>query len=98
MATPRPHRRDDRPPVLAIDNLQVEIAMQRGLARVVDSVSLEVWPNEIVGVIGESGSGKTMTALSVLGLLPRRATIAGEIKLTGQSLTTIGNSTSKVAR
>jgi peptide/nickel transport system ATP-binding protein len=87
MATPRPHRRDDRPPTLAIDNLQIEIAMQRGLARVVDNVSLEVWPNEIVGVIGESGSGKTMTALSVLGLLPRRATIAGEIKLTGQSLT-----------
>jgi peptide/nickel transport system ATP-binding protein len=86
MAEPRPHRRDDRPPTLAIDNLQIEIAMQRGLARVVDNVSLEVWPKEIVGVIGESGSGKTMTALSVLGLMPRRAKIAGEIKLSGEPL------------
>jgi oligopeptide/dipeptide ABC transporter ATP-binding protein len=87
MADRRLHRRDDRPPTLAIDNLQIEIAMQRGLARVVDNVSLEVWPKEIVGVIGESGSGKTMMALSVLGLMPRRAKIAGEIKLSGQSLT-----------
>ena len=38
-----------------------------------DGVSLDVWPGEIVGVIGESGSGKTLTALSVLRLLPKRA-------------------------
>ena len=92
MADPRPHRRNDRPPTLAIDNLQIEIAMQRGLARVVDNVSLEVWPKEIVGVIGESGSGKTMTALSILGLMPRRAKIAGEIKLSGQPLTRLSES------
>lgn len=87
MANPRPHRSIDRPPTLAIDGLCVEIAMQRGIATVVDNVNLEVWPNEIVGVIGESGSGKTMTALSILGLVPRRAKVAGEIKLSGQSIT-----------
>ena len=84
----RAHRRTDRPPSLAIDRLRVEIATQRGPARVVDDVSLEVWPGEIVGVIGESGSGKTMTALSVLGLMPRRARIAaGEIRLGSDTIT-----------
>jgi oligopeptide/dipeptide ABC transporter ATP-binding protein len=73
---------------LAIDSLRVEIATRRGLARVIDDVSLEVWPGEIVGVIGESGSGKTMTALSLLGLMPRRARIAaGEIALGGETIT-----------
>ena len=47
------------------------------MARVVDRVSLEVWPGEIVGLIGESGSGKTISALSALGLAPRGASIVG---------------------
>jgi len=84
---PRAHRHGDRPPVLGIEGLSIEFAMRRGAARVVDGVTLEVWPGEIVGLIGESGSGKTMTALSVLGLLPRTAKItAGDIRLSGTSL------------
>src|SRR5262249_10342238 len=84
----RTHRRKDKPPSLVIDRLRVEIATRRGLARVIDDISLEVWPGEIVGVIGESGSGKTMTALSLLGLMPRRAKIAaGEIKFGGEVIT-----------
>jgi oligopeptide/dipeptide ABC transporter ATP-binding protein len=84
----RPHRRSDRPPTLAAEGLSVEFASRRGVARVVDQVSLEVWPGEIVGLIGESGSGKTMTALSVLGLMPRTARIAGgTIVLSGEPLT-----------
>src|SRR5690606_3324883 len=55
--------------------------------RLTDAVSLEVWPGEIVGLIGESGSGKTMTALAVLGLLPRGIAIAGgDLRLSGKSL------------
>jgi oligopeptide/dipeptide ABC transporter ATP-binding protein len=93
MSHSRPHRRSDRPPTLAIDRLRIEIAMQRGIARVVDDVTLEVWPGEIVGVIGESGSGKTMTALSVLGLMPRRARIAaGDINLRGEDITRLRDS------
>ena len=46
---------------------------RRGTVRVVDRVSLEVWPGEIVGIIGESGSGKTLTALSVLRHAARSA-------------------------
>jgi len=77
------HRtRSHQDPVLEITNLVVELAGQRGVARVVDGVSLEVFPREIVGLIGESGSGKTMTALSILRLLPRAASIAaGDVRL-----------------
>jgi oligopeptide/dipeptide ABC transporter ATP-binding protein len=83
----RAHRRGDHPPALAIDDLTVTVASRRGMGRVVDRVSLEVWPGEIVGLIGESGSGKTMTALSVLGLLPRAARVArGRLALGGRSL------------
>lgn len=86
-AVPRAYRRRDRPPVLGIEGLTIEFAMRRGAARVVDDATLEVWPGEIVGLIGESGSGKTMTALSVLGLLPRTARVtAGDIRLSGTSL------------
>jgi len=88
MGDRRRHRRSDRPPTLAIEGLRVEIAMPRGMARVIDDVSLEVWPGEIVGVIGESGSGKTMTALAVLGLTPHRARLtAGAIKLGDRPIT-----------
>ncbi len=84
----RPHARSDRPATLRVDDLSIEFASARGTARVVDRASLEVWPGEIVGLIGESGSGKTMTALSVLGLLPKRARIAsGAISLAGEILT-----------
>jgi peptide/nickel transport system ATP-binding protein len=87
IADARLHRRPDRPPVLAIDGLTVEFAGRQRVARVIDGATVEVWPGEIVGLIGESGSGKTMTALSILGLLPRGARItAGDIRLSGTSL------------
>ena len=54
----RPHRLGHRPATLSIDRVSVEIAMRRGIARVVDDVTLEVWPGEIVGLIGESESSR----------------------------------------
>ena len=88
MSEVRSRRRHDQPPALRIEDLSIEFESARGTARVVDSVSLEVWPGEIVGLIGESGSGKTMTALSILGLLPKRARVAsGRITLGGEPLT-----------
>ncbi len=83
----RLHQTSDRPPTLAVNHLSVQFAGPRGVASVVADVNLEVWPGEIVGLIGESGSGKTMTALSVLGLIPRAASITtGDIVLNGSSL------------
>jgi oligopeptide/dipeptide ABC transporter ATP-binding protein len=73
--------------ILEAEDLSIEFDTPRGIARVVDRVTLSVRPGEIVGIIGESGSGKTLTALSVLGLLPKRARIvSGSIRLTGESL------------
>ena len=65
-------------PVLDIQHLSIEFPGQQ----VVRDVSLQVRRNEIVALIGESGSGKTITALAILGLLPQRARVTeGRIKL-----------------
>jgi peptide/nickel transport system ATP-binding protein len=86
-------------PTLAIENLTIEHAGRRGRARLVDRVSLEVWPGEIVGLIGDSGSGKTMTALSILGLLPRGVQVTGgDIRLSGRSLVGIGEADLRAIR
>ena len=77
MATNRTHRIAGKIPTLSIADLTIEFARRTGVARVVDNVTLEVWPGEIVGVIGESGSGKTLTALSTLRMLPKRARVMG---------------------
>ena len=75
------------PATLEISNLSIEFPGRTGPRRVVERMSLTVAPGEIVAVIGESGSGKTLTALSVLGLLPRQATIrSGSILLKGHPL------------
>ncbi len=86
-AVPGQRPRSGALPTLAIEELTIEHAGRRGTARLVDRLGLEVRPGEIVGLIGESGSGKTMTALSVLGLLPRGVRVAaGDIRLSGRSL------------
>ena len=88
LAMVRRHRRSDRPPSLAIDNLRSSSRRRRGLARVVDDVSLEVWPGEIVGVIGESGSGKTHDRAVAPGPdAAPRAHRGREIALGGESIT-----------
>jgi oligopeptide/dipeptide ABC transporter ATP-binding protein len=55
---------------LSIEHLSVEFVSARGVARVVDDVSLSIRPGETVGLVGESGSGKTVTSLSVMRLVP----------------------------
>ncbi len=63
--------------VLEVHDLRVEIATRRGIVRAVDGVSFTVGRGEAVGLVGESGCGKTMTLCAVLGLLPPRARISG---------------------
>ena len=79
--------RDRAGQTFEIRNLSIAFSTPRGDARVVDNVSLSIGAGEIVGVIGESGSGKTLTALAALGMLPRGARIeSGCILLGGESL------------
>jgi oligopeptide/dipeptide ABC transporter ATP-binding protein len=63
--------------VLEVHDLRVEIPTRRGIVRAVDGVSFTVGRGEAVGLVGESGCGKTMTLRAVLGLLPPRARISG---------------------
>ena len=77
-----------RAPLLAVENLSCELCSEDGTVRAVDGVSFEIGQGQIVGVVGESGCGKSMTALAILGLLPRPAgrITAGSIQLEGRQL------------
>ncbi len=74
-------------PVLEIDGLRTYIRQRKALVRAVDGVSLRIEQGETLGLVGESGCGKSMTAMSVMKLLPNGGYIAaGSIKLAGQDL------------
>ncbi|MGR3495663.1 ABC transporter ATP-binding protein [Citreimonas sp.] len=72
-------------PVLSVRDLTVEIPTRHGILRPVDAVSYDIHAGEILGVVGESGAGKSMTGNAVIGLLdpPARIT-AGQILLSGE--------------
>ena len=76
--------------LLEIRGLHTHFFTERGVLRAVDGVDLAVDRREVLGVVGESGCGKTMTARSVLRLVPRPgAIVAGEILLEGRNLLAI---------
>ncbi len=71
-------------PVLELDNLSVGFATDRGLVRAVEAVSFSVAPGQMLAVVGESGCGKSVTALAVMGLLPDSAQLGGRILFDGR--------------
>ena len=75
-------------PLLDISNLQVEFNLKNGIVRAVDNVSFTVKRGEFLAIVGESGCGKSVTALSIMKLLPKKvASIKAEhIKFDGQDL------------
>jgi peptide/nickel transport system ATP-binding protein len=74
--------------LLEITGLRTEIQLKEGVVHAVDGVTLHVDEGETLGVVGESGCGKTMTALTIMQLLPNGGRIAGgSIKLGGRELT-----------
>ncbi len=79
-------------PLLAVSDLVVDFNTRAGNARVLDHVSLSVKEGEILGIVGESGCGKSMTALSIMGLIPNPPgqITSGSIKLAGQELIGLG--------
>ena len=73
--------------VLRVRDLSVEIALPSGTLHAVSNVDLEAMRGETLAIVGESGCGKTMTALAVMRLLPRRARLAAQrIELLGTDL------------
>jgi len=86
-------------PLLDISDLRTEIRLRQGVVHAVDGVSLQVEPGETVGIVGESGCGKTMTALSIMNLLPGGGSIVGgSIKLDGQELSTLSEESMRKIR
>ncbi|MFC5235611.1 ABC transporter ATP-binding protein [Pseudonocardia zijingensis] len=77
--------------LLAVEDLTVEFRSADGDVRVVDGVSLRVGEGETLAVLGESGSGKSVSSLAVLGLLPRPAgrVVGGSIRFRGTELTAV---------
>jgi peptide/nickel transport system ATP-binding protein len=76
--------------LLAVRGLCVSFATATGWAEMVSDVSFTVKAGETLGIVGESGCGKTVTALSILGLLPRRtARVRGEIRFEGRDLASL---------
>jgi oligopeptide transport system ATP-binding protein len=68
--------------VLAVEGLRVRL----GDATIVDGVDFEVQPGEVFGIAGESGSGKTISMLALLGLLPERSQVEGSARFAGREL------------
>ena len=74
-------------PLLSIEGLVTTFRMRGGSGNAVDNVRLTIARGETVGLVGESGCGKSMTAMSVMGLLPDMAKItAGKIDFAGEDL------------
>ncbi|WP_433650345.1 ABC transporter ATP-binding protein [Micromonospora zamorensis] len=73
-------------PVLAIRDLSVSFPTETGTVSAVDGVTLDLASGEIVGMVGESGCGKSVTAMSIAGLLPGSARVAGSVRLDGAEL------------
>jgi ABC-type dipeptide/oligopeptide/nickel transport system ATPase component len=70
-------------PMLTVRDLVIEFDTQAGRRRVVDGVSFSVQPGDVLGILGESGSGKTLSTLAILGLIPGRpGVVSGSIELT----------------
>jgi peptide/nickel transport system ATP-binding protein len=76
------------PPILTVDGLQTHFFTEDGITRAVDGVSFTVDPGETLGIVGESGCGKSVTALSILGLLPQKIgrVVGGSVRFEAREL------------
>jgi ABC-type glutathione transport system ATPase component len=74
-------------PLLQIEDLQVWFELEgRGELHAVQGVNLSLEPGERLGLVGESGCGKTTTALAIMGLLPSSASVSGRVLLEGDDI------------
>ncbi|TVZ86593.1 dipeptide/oligopeptide/nickel ABC transporter permease/ATP-binding protein [Streptomyces sp. BK340] len=79
-ARARPRPAGGGQPVLAVENLAIGFPGRHRGVDIVDGVSFEVHPGEVLGLVGESGCGKSLTALTVMGLQPKEAQVRGQVR------------------
>jgi peptide/nickel transport system ATP-binding protein len=85
--------------LLEVEDLKTQIRLRRGTVHAVDGLSFEVESGETLGIVGESGCGKTMAAMSIIRLLPRGGFIAGgEIRLEGRDLAKLSDAELRAVR
>ena len=80
-------------PILSIDDLHTHFFTRDGIVRAIDSLSLTVQAGEVLGIVGESGCGKSVTALSVMRLIPPKSgrIVRGSVSFEGQDLATLSD-------
>tara|TARA_R110002111_G_C6005833_1_gene373859 strand:- start:4932 stop:5930 length:999 start_codon:yes stop_codon:yes gene_type:complete len=78
----------EQAPILEVSELQVEFKTRSGVARVLDNIGFSLSSGETLGIVGESGCGKSMTSLSIMGLVPTPPgrIVGGTIRLNGEDL------------
>jgi peptide/nickel transport system ATP-binding protein len=77
--------------LLSVRNLGVSMRTQQGMLRITEGINFDLAAGQRVGLVGESGCGKSVTGLALLGLLPRRTSqITGQILLDGRDLNAMG--------
>jgi len=76
-------------PLLSVEGVSVDLPTPRGALRAVDGVDLSLAPGSTLGIVGESGCGKTMLSRAILQLLPKRARLGGRILFAGRDLVSL---------
>jgi peptide/nickel transport system ATP-binding protein len=84
---------------LSVRNLRVEIPTRRGVLTAIDDLSFDIAPGEVLGVVGESGAGKSITGSAIIGLLDPPGRVAGgEILLSGERIDNLSPSAMRQVR
>ena len=88
-----------RAPLLEVRNLRIEFPTRRGALVAIDDISFSIAPGEVLGVVGESGAGKSITGAAIIGLIePPGRIAAGEIKLNGLRIDNLPESEKRKVR
>src|SRR5579872_2225965 len=86
-------------PALEVKDLRVVFNTYAGVVKALDGINLKVYRREVLGLVGESGCGKSVTALAIAGLLPENATVLeGEVILNGKDLLKLSKKEIRLAR